>query len=175
MIPTYHRIFMGEAVIHASNNPNITLVTNGLISCIGFAGWEPQKKIGFLVHFGGPKQVKDFYSNGVEMLSKKCGVSDLSTFICAIRGGYEKTPASQKILTAIKSDLLSHERIQFKIIDQTQMSKSFAQKSLSIDCYKGQFTDYNIENDPSPRLKTPKEEARDLTFSSIEELVYRRS
>lgn len=53
---------MGEARFATSADPQPILITRGLRSCIGFAGWDPLKKIGFLVHFAGPSQVADFYT-----------------------------------------------------------------------------------------------------------------
>lgn len=177
--PLYHRIFVGEAVIHTPEDHDEILATNGLCSCIAFAGWEPDKKIGFLVHFGGAEQVADFYSRGIELLTRKCGAKDLSTFQCAIRGGAEIIRCSPEILQAIKKELHTHERIRFEIIDEAPLSNLPRDhvfqnpKSLSLDCRSGRFSEYNIDEDPEPRVKTPEEEAKDIKFSIFEKLIYR--
>ncbi len=41
----YNVAFMGETVFGSSLDENPILATDGLRSCIGFAGWEPEKKI----------------------------------------------------------------------------------------------------------------------------------
>jgi len=177
----YHRIFAGEAVIHTPEDPYEILATNGLCSCIAFAGWEPHKKIGFMVHFGGAAQVADFYSRGIELLSSKCGREDLSTFQCAIRGGAEKIRCSPEILQALKKELHTHESIRFEIVQEDPLSDLSKltvfqnPKSLSLDCGSGIFSDYNIDEDPEPRVKTPEEEAKDIKFSIFENLVYREA
>lgn len=166
----YRRVFMGEAVIYAAKEHPVVLATDGLRSCIGFAGWSPDRQVGFLVHFGGPMQVHDFYDRGVRKLSEQCsGIPSL--FQCAIRGGCEKTSASKEIIEALQEGLQSCS-IQFQIIHHEPLSPSFILKSLSLDTSLGTFSDYDSSMDPHPRQKTAEEQARDLTFSSFEELAY---
>lgn len=169
---SYHRIFMGEVVIHSQKDHHVVLATDGLRSCIGFGGWEPEQKVGFLVHFGGPMQVHDFYSRGIKILSEKC-LKQASVFHCAIKGGCEKTSASKEIVEAIRQGLNSCPYVQFQIVEEEPLSEKFTLKSLSLYTENGVFSDYDSASHLNARQKTIEEQARDLTFSSFEQLVYR--
>lgn len=170
--PSYFRIFMGEAIIHSEGTSELILATNGLRSCIGFSGWEPTKKIGFLVHFAHSKQVADFYTRGISILSDKtCGI--FSIFHCVVKGGSEKYPASGEIFDAIKKGLTSHESTQFKIADRSPFSKADELQSISLSIPEGVIGDYDETADPNPRQKTEDEIKRDVTFSVYNELHYR--
>lgn len=167
---SYFRVFMGEAVMHLGGPSNPILATDGLCSCIGFAGWEPIQKIGFLVHFGGPKQVTDFYTRGIRILSDKTsGASSL--FHCILRGGSASYPISAEIRQAIHDGLELHESIRFEIIKSASFDGENPQ-SIALDLPQGIFDGYDHRKDPNPREKTEKENARDLTFSIYEELYY---
>lgn len=171
----YHRIFMGEAAISFQESRYKSLATDGLISCIGFAGYDYQKNIAFLVHFGGPKQVDDFYSKGIVLLRPNSCDDERLHFQCAIRGGWMKTCASLQILDKLKSGLISHPNVRFEIVEEDPPSEIAVSRSLAVNCANGEFSEYDSKNDQERREKTPKEEARDLTFSPFEELWYRLS
>jgi hypothetical protein len=169
---SFYRVFMGEVAISMPQNPKI-LGTDGLISCIGFAGWDPNKHIAFLVHFGGQNQVDDFYSRGIEILLSS-GNGNFN-FDCAIRGGCQKTSASFEILEKLREGLDRHPHVKFHIKYEIPPSPNFTSKSLSVNGFSGEFSSYNIDNDLNPRKKTSEEEARGSGFSLVDELEYKNS
>ena len=170
VVSLYNRIFMSEAGFCFHNDPHPILSTDGLRSCIGFAGWEPNKKIGFLVHFFTPEQVVDFQNRGIQILSEMTEM-DSSTFDCVTVGGCLKTSYSLKIVEAIRAiKLPSHLSFQVK---EEPISKTFELKSLSLDTRTGDFGEYRVEEDPDPRELEEDEKQAYLGIDSLNKLSYR--
>ena len=167
----FHQAFMGEAVFGASDDDKPVLATDGLRTCIGFAGWDPEEKIGFLAHFAGPKQVDGFYSEGVKRLlalSKKTN----RVFECALIGGYERAAYSREIVEKIKAGLDSVPNTEFRIIHEEPPTPKYVLKSLSLDLRDGKFGSYNSEEDPEPREKTESYLKRAATFDATDVLDF---
>lgn len=165
----YNRAFVGECVIASSNDEKPILATDGLNSCIGFAGRARDSEFGFLVHFYGPNQVDDFYSNGVRLLSDLNGKG---TFECVIKGGCIKTSCSKKIVDKIKSNC-KNSSINFDIIKEYPLSEKIGVlKTLSLDTRTGEFGEYTVSDDPNPRELSEEDEKRIQTFDIAEKLTY---
>lgn len=167
----YKPVFMGEAVFGSAKDPSPVLATEGLRSCIGFAGWDSVQKIGFLVHFGGPSQVTDFYQRGFKILAE-LSKGGCCTFSCVLKGGSQKTYTSGEIIAEIKKGLRSSPDISLEIVAEEVPSKGYELKSLSLDTRDGTFGGYDSSEDVSPRRRTEEEEARLGTFASMEMLFY---
>lgn len=171
-ISLYKQAFAGEAVLGTAQDPNPILATDGLRTCIGFAGIDRAQGIGFLVHFVGPLQVDCFYDEGVKKLIEMSKNTTL-VFNCIIRGGCSKASASVEILQKIKSSLhLRHPLVEFCIIEEEEPSKNFTLKSLSLDLRSGAFGHYSPMDNLAPREKDSKYEERTKTFALFEELEF---
>ena len=171
-ISLYKQAFTGEAVLGTAQDHNPILATDGLRTCIGFAGIDRTQRIGFLVHFAGPLQVDCFYNEGVKRLVEMSNKSAL-VFNCIIRGGCSKAKSSLEILEKIKSGLHQHDSIvEFCVTEEEEPSKNFTLKTLSLDLRSGAFGHYSAVEDLAPRQRDSRYEERTKTLSLFEELEF---
>jgi len=173
VVSLFNQAFVGEAVFGSSQDKKPILATEGLRSCIAFAGRDASEKIGFLAHFMGPDQVDGFYSQGIKILEGLSKKTEL-VFDCVLIGGSKKTVFSEKIIDKLKAGFSSYPNITFRIIHEEKPSEKFDLKSLSFDLRDGTYGKYNIEDDPDPRIKTKEDESRVRTNDLFCRLVCRR-
>ncbi len=168
----YNRAFIGECTIGSSRDDRPVLATDGLNSCIGFSGWNEETTIAFMVHFYGPKQVDDFFKNGVSLLAKATG-STKSRFKCVLKGGCIKTSSSREIVERIKA-MCKDSSLIFEITKEYPMSDKIGiLKTLSLDTRTGKFGEYNKYEDVNPMQMSKESENRENSFDLLEKLIYR--
>ncbi len=166
----YGHALMGEMLIAQGDTEPKKLVTDGLISCISFAGWNPDTKTGFLTHFSHPKQVIQFYSEGIPLIQERTNVID-ALFQCKITGGFTKAKYSHEMLKILKETLTSELAIDLEIVEETPPSDQPIAKNLSLDLTDGSFGEYNPSENLDHRSPSPADIARHLSLRS-EELIF---
>lgn len=162
------RVFMGECGFASRESGIEAIATNGLISCIGFSGYNFSSSSGFVAHFSTPEQVKDFYSRGVEVI--KAADSKMVKFHCKIIGGYARAKFSREIVSSIKENLEGLEDLFFVIEEEEPFLQLPIERSLLLNLKTGERASYI----PSPghRALTEEEEKRYRKLESLERLYF---
>ena len=107
------------------------LATYGLATCIGFAGWDPLQKIGFLTHYDYYTKFPESFNYLMDCISKQ---SQYPKFDVRIIGGWDK---SSEIITFLKSNLNNSKNIKMRLIEEdTGMSNAIV-RSIAIDTRTG--------------------------------------
>lgn len=130
--------------------------TDGLISCIGFSGYDFRSRSGFLAHFSSPLQVEDFYNRAVVELEKR-GIED-GEFHCKIVGGYKRAKYSKEIVARIKDQVDRIEGIFFSIDEEDGLAETPFQRSLLLNLRSGEWESYTPSLED--RVLLPFEEER---------------
>lgn len=161
------RIFMAELGIYTEDTAT-SIGTDGLISCIGFAGWSRETRTGFLAHLSTPEQVEDFYKRGITQLKIATSPEKPIEFSCKVVGGWERARYSRKIREFLFENPLEDELVNLKIIEDSPPISCPTPRSLSVNLSDGSFGEYT----PSPTDRSLSTEDADyyLKHVSIERL-----
>lgn len=143
-------VWQAEVGITNSTDSSPILGTDGLGPCIGVAGWDPNKKIGFLAHFHSEEQIQKCFNKIFSALKSCLNSSEKSYFEVAIVGGENDIDASYDDRhDMIKAELLKDEEIKCRVVYEDIARTGDSTRSLLIDTRNGIISSYNSINNPN--------------------------
>lgn len=145
--------FQAEAVISHANDKKPIIASYGAGPCVILGGYEPAKKIGFVIHFShagevpvGIKKILDT----IEKISK----TRPGNLLLDLKGGIKGNPISERTLKAVHSWIQSSKNLSLQIRTADQLeSEAEDSKSLAIDTRSGATHDYDPLKDNPKRFR----------------------
>ncbi|MEK6827095.1 MAG: hypothetical protein AABX99_01265 [Nanoarchaeota archaeon] len=154
----------GEFGITRADDIKPILATYGLATCVGFVGWNPKQKIGFLTHYDAMTKLSESFDYLIDCVLKQ-SQGKSSEFDVRLVGGWDN---SDPIIEFLKSNLGKNKNIKMKLIKE-DIGRSGLVKSVALDTRTGKTYSYFPKLNP---FHTRTEENFDLFNHSIAKLTY---
>jgi hypothetical protein len=139
------------------------LATYGLATCVGFVGWSPEQKVGFLAHYDALTKLPESFDYLIDCVLKQ-SQNKSPEFDVRLIGGWDE---SDSIIEFLKSNLNQNRKIKMNLIEE-DIGRSGLVKSVALDTRTGKTYSYFPKLNPF-HIKT--EEYIDSNHS-IAKLVY---
>lgn len=107
------------------------LATYGLATCVGFVGWSPEKKVGFLTHYDALTKLPESFDYLTDCILKQVSHKS-SEFDVRLIGGWDE---SDPIIEFLKSNLDQNRKIKMNLVEE-DIGRGGLIKNVALDRYK---------------------------------------
>lgn len=162
---------VSEAVFSHEDDYRPILATESLATCIGVAGYDPQNKFGFVVHFAGKDEVNASGEMLLDRIRAYRTEDNNAPLLIHLRGGYKRI--SESTLLKIKEWIAGAKDLNSIIVSEDTLAISEEGRipfpgSIKLDVRTGTCEPYDWTKNPYTIKKTKELDEIDVVELFVE-------